>query len=112
MLTHAGLYKCSLPLTTAASSGDSGLYKGSLPHQTTVSRGDLVVDQNNQSYYFLQSVHFKLQNNQTLVVAGCFSGSGEDTGWTISGDDLPYPDPKFKIDAEEADMHENLAACY
>ena len=54
---------------------------------------------------YLQSVRFKLENNQTLVVAGCFSGSGEDTGWIISGgDDLPYPDPKFKTDAEEADM--------
>lgn len=24
----------------------------------------------------------------------------EDTGWTISGDDLPYPDPKFKTEAD------------
>ena len=42
---------------------------------------------------------------QTLVLAGYFSGEGEDEPIAICGDGLPQPVEKYYSNAEEADIH-------
>ncbi len=44
------------------------------------------------------------KEGQTLIIAGCYSGSEEDTPTIIIGDSLPQPLPSLNTNAEEADM--------
>ena len=46
-----------------------------------------------------------LRVNQVLVLGGCFSGTAQDQGWIIRGDEsLPEPTPQYTSNAQEADM--------
>ena len=54
---------------------------------------------------YLQTARCKLQSGQQLILAGCFSGTAEDTAWKITADDLlPQPEPIYRSCAQEADM--------
>ena len=42
---------------------------------------------------FLQTGKFMLHPNQAIVLAGCFSGEGEDNAWVILPGDTSIPEP-------------------
>ena len=54
---------------------------------------------------FLQTGKFMSHPNQAIVLAGCFSGEGEDNAWVILPGDtsIPEPSPQYRSTAEEAD---------
>ena len=54
---------------------------------------------------YLQTARLLLHPRQQLVVAGCFSGTAENTAWRITEDDLlPQPEPIYRSTAREADI--------
>ena len=54
---------------------------------------------------YLQTARLLLHPRQQLVVAGCFSGTAENTAWRITEDDLlPQPEPIYRSTAQEADI--------
>ncbi len=56
-------------------------------------------------WVFLHTGKNHLQGNQTLVLAGCFSGATQDDAWIITGGGtLPHSTERFRSNAQEADM--------
>ncbi|SMN12414.1 hypothetical protein SPBRAN_864 [uncultured Candidatus Thioglobus sp.] len=56
-------------------------------------------------WVFLHTGKNHLQGNQTLVLAGCFSGATQDDAWIITGGGtLPQSTERFRSNAQEADM--------
>lgn len=51
----------------------------------------------------MQQGRFMLEDQQMLVLAGCFSGEQEDPAWSGLAS-VPQPEPLSKSNAIEADM--------
>ena len=52
----------------------------------------------------IQQGRFLLKNHQRLLVAGCFTGDGEDFAWLICTDEITADRlPQYRSNAEEAD---------
>lgn len=55
---------------------------------------------------YLRSAQAYLKTAQILVLAGCFSGEGEDDSWVITGcHTVPTSTSMYRSNAQEADMH-------
>jgi hypothetical protein len=54
---------------------------------------------------YLRSIRHCLQHDQTMVLAGCFSGENQDNAWkVVGGQDLPECTTTYTSNAQEADM--------
>lgn len=53
--------------------------------------------------YFLHNSSYHLRENQSIYVAGAFSGDISDTAWFVTSQSVPQPEPAYCSDAEETD---------
>lgn len=65
--------------------------------------------------YFLRQVGKHIQPDQTLYVAGAFTGIIANSAWYVTGAHKPEPDPAFSTNAEETDtrlwLHARRSSC-